>query len=205
MCQKYNSKFHIAYNRRFYPSVLKAKSIIDKDGGLISISFDFTEWEKSVNETNLPDSLNERWGLLNSLHIIDTCFYVAGIPKLEQINSLHHSGLAWHKSSRIFFGHGFTSKGIPFSYQSDWGSAGRWSIQLNTSKRAIHLKPIECCSYVLKETINSIEIPLPSDEFKPGFFNQTQSFISNQYLELCSLEEAFMLHKAACKIFNYVA
>ena len=76
LCTEYGSKFYVAYNRRFYPSIAKAKSLIANDGGLISFLFDFTEWEKSIIETNLPNKLNERWGLLNSLHIIDTCFYI---------------------------------------------------------------------------------------------------------------------------------
>ena len=34
----------VAYNRRFYASVLKAREIIKKDGGVTSFNFEFTEW-----------------------------------------------------------------------------------------------------------------------------------------------------------------
>lgn len=41
---KNNTKVYIGYNRRFYSSVEKAKSIISEDGGLLSFNFEFTEW-----------------------------------------------------------------------------------------------------------------------------------------------------------------
>ena len=40
------SKILIAYNRRFYSSVKKMIQLIKKDGGIISMNFEFTEWSK---------------------------------------------------------------------------------------------------------------------------------------------------------------
>ena len=44
MSDKNNSNVFIAYNRRFYSSVLEAKKIIEEDGGVKSFTFEFTEW-----------------------------------------------------------------------------------------------------------------------------------------------------------------
>ena len=37
-----NAELYIAYNRRFYASVLKALEIIEEDGGVTSFNFEFT-------------------------------------------------------------------------------------------------------------------------------------------------------------------
>ena len=46
----------LAYNRRYYNSVIKVKDLIKIDGGLQSFNFEFTEWthksEKFINKNN---------------------------------------------------------------------------------------------------------------------------------------------------------
>ena len=39
---QFNSHVYVAYNRRFYSSVLKSKELIERDGGVLSFTFDFT-------------------------------------------------------------------------------------------------------------------------------------------------------------------
>ena len=47
------------------------------------------------------------------------------------------------KFSARFSGSGITSKGIMFSYLSDWQAPGRWGLEFNTKKHKFILRPIE--------------------------------------------------------------
>ena len=57
----------VAYNRRFYSSVIKAQEIIIKDGGITSIDFEFTEWSNEIEKLNYPQIVKNNWFLANSL------------------------------------------------------------------------------------------------------------------------------------------
>ena len=51
--------------------------------------------------------------------------------------------MEWHKSASIFSGSGISKKGIIFSYLADWGSAGRWNLELTTKNRRLYFSPLE--------------------------------------------------------------
>ena len=68
------AKIFIAYNRRFYSSVYKAKELIREDGGIISINFEFTELVKKIERQSKPIEVKEKLFLNNSTHVIDLVF-----------------------------------------------------------------------------------------------------------------------------------
>ena len=95
------SKVFVAYNRRFYSSVIKAKEIICSDGGLLSFNFEFTEWSHVIEKLSEPQDVMENWLLCNSSHVIDLAFYIGGFP--TTINAQKSGSLSWHPDRRYRF------------------------------------------------------------------------------------------------------
>ena len=131
----------VAYNRRFYASVLKAQEIIKKDGGVTSFNFEFTEWGHVIAPLKKADGVKEKWFLGNSTHVVDLAFYLGGKPK--ELCSFTQGSLDWHSSASVFSGAGISTKNALFSYQADWGSAGRWSVEILTKENRLILRPME--------------------------------------------------------------
>ena len=184
------AKIFVAYNRRFYASVLEAERIIKNDGGLLSCNFEFTEWSHVIEKLETPKIVKENWFLANSSHVVDLVFYLIGNP--IQLFSLTSGKTTWFEPS-IFVGSGIPEKNVLFNYGSNWNSAGRWRIELLTQMRKLILCPLE----ILQEQkigtvevgeIENIDYSLDK-QFKPGLFNQTKSFLTGDFTKLKSLPE----------------
>lgn len=175
----YLDKIFIAYNRRFYASVLEAQKLIEEDGGLKSMHFEFTEWAHKIEPLKKAAGVKENWFFANSTHVVDLAFYLAGKP--SNWSTFSQSGeLKWHPKTN-FSGAGITDKNVVFSYISNWESAGRWAIELLTFKRRIYLKPMEKIAVQQKGSIQVVQhdIDFSLDEkFKPGLYKQVQAFVS---------------------------
>lgn len=192
----YSKNVFIAYNRRFYASVLEAQKMIEKDGGLQSIHFEFTEWANKIESLTKADGVKENWFFANSTHVVDLAFYFAGKP-LEWKAFSKSGKLNWHSKTN-FVGAGITEKGVLFSYLSNWESAGRWAIELLTERRRIYLKPMESISVQEKGTVAIIEHKIDDYldlKYKPGLFLQTDTFINELNGSLLSLEEHINISK----------
>lgn len=188
LAKKKNANVLLAYNRRFYASVRKAKEIIEKDGGAISCIFDFTEWSHMIkNLHKLPEEL-ATWFLGNSSHPIDTAFYLIGQPK--EIYTMHKGALDWHPCSSIFTGSGISELGTLFSYHANWESPGRWNIEIMTRLHKLVFKPMEILqiqdigSVILKPVEIDDEI---DKQFKPGFYLQLKAFLAEDYQNFCDI------------------
>lgn len=185
-----NVNVFIAYNRRFFSSVLAAEEIIKNDGGLLSFNFEFTEW-KSVFD-KFPES---RKGELkyhffgNSTHVIDLAFFLGGEPK--SMSCYCNGTVGWHTPAN-FSGAGETENGVLFSYNANWNAPGRWAVELLTSKHRIYLKPME---QIQLQDISTVKVyPVEIDDhldklFKPGFYLETKAFLNKDYSRLCTLED----------------
>lgn len=201
----YGEKVFIAYNRRFYASVIEAMKLIEEDGGLESMHFEFTEWAHKIEPLEKAPGVKENWFFANSTHVVDLAFFIAGKPK--DWSAYAQAGkLDWHPKTK-FAGAGITDKGVLFSYHSNWESAGRWGIELNTYKRKIILRPLEEVQVQWKGTVNveKHEIDLSVDqEFKPGLHKQIKAFLSDENdLFKCSLNShmafSFNIYKLMVK------
>lgn len=179
----------VAYNRRFYASVIEAKKLIQDDGGLQSMHFEFTEWAHKIEPLKKAAGVKENWFFANSTHVIDLAFFLAGKPK--DWNAYSKSGaLSWHSKTN-FVGAGKTDQGVLFSYISNWESAGRWSIELLTEQRRIYLKPMEEIFIQKKGSIeiNHHEFDNYLDlKYKPGIFRQIMAFWKNDLVNLQTIE-----------------
>jgi len=196
----------VAYNRRFYSSVLMAKEIIQQDGGISSFVFEFTEWSHIIGKLNKEKAEMERWFISNSSHVADLAFYLGGYPKELKSYSLGQGNLDWHPSASVFVGSGITNKNILFSYHADWESPGRWGLELLTKKNRLILKPMEKLQI---QKLGSVEINYADlddqidKDFKPGLFRQVKAFIHGRNKDFCTVEDQKQLMKVYYQISNY--
>ncbi|MCK6649399.1 MAG: Gfo/Idh/MocA family oxidoreductase [Bacteroidia bacterium] len=191
----------VAYNRRFYSSVLKAEEIIKTDGGVSSFNFEFTEWAHVIEPLQKAPGVKETWLLANSTHVIDLAFYLGGKPAV--MNSYTSGQLSWHKHS-VYSGAGRSVTGALFSYQANWEAPGRWVLELLTKNFRLIFKPMEELQVQVKGSvaINKVEIDNTFDtQFKPGLYRQTEAFLGKEYFKLKSI--ASQLEDA--KIYEQIA
>ncbi|MGJ0290676.1 Gfo/Idh/MocA family oxidoreductase [Aliarcobacter cryaerophilus] len=195
----------IAYNRRFYASVLKAQEIIENDGGVSSFNFEFTEWAHVIEPLVKAEGVKEKWFLGNSTHVVDLAFYLGGKPK--EISSFTSGSLSWHPSASNFSGAGISDKNALFNYQANWESAGRWSVEILTKEHRLILRPMEKLQIQKRGSIAQIfdeTIDYRTDEqYKPGLYLQTQNFLNNNFDGMCLLSEQYQMKSIYNKIANY--
>lgn len=200
-----NAKVLLAYNRRFYSSVITLKELIDKDGGVTSFFFEFTEWSHQIRNLEKHKIEHENWFLGNSTHIIDTAFYLCGKP--VELKTFYKGGNDWHPSSTIYSGAGITDKSALFSYIANWESPGRWNLEVMTNSHRYVLKPMEKLFCMDIGSINLYEIDIQNKidlDFKPGLFLQTKYFLEKKIEDFCSIEEQLeMLNNYYLNMSNY--
>ena len=189
---KYNANVLIAYNRRFYASTEKMRSLILEDGGPMSCNFEFTEWSHVIGPLTLDQRIKKSWFLANSTHVVDLAFHLCGFPK--DWKSWQGGMLDWHPSAARFCGAGITEKNVFFSYLADWEAPGRWGIEVLTRKHRFILRPMEKLQSINLGSVNieNIEIDDELDKlYKPGLFMQTKAFLDCDDHFLCYIRDQF--------------
>lgn len=141
LASKSEVKIAVAYNRRYYQSVRHARDIIAADGGAETLHFDFTERSHVIKEIEKLDGVKEEWFLSNSTHVLDLAFFLCGKP--DKIWAKVSGAMDWHPYGKVFHGFGSTQSGCAFTYNSNWGAPGGWSISITTNKRKLILAPLE--------------------------------------------------------------
>jgi predicted dehydrogenase len=197
-----NAKVFVAYNRRFYASALKAKEIIAEDGGVTSFNFEFTEWAHEIEKLTKAQGVKDHWFLGNSTHVVDLAFYLGGSPK--QMSSFTAGSVTWHPTASIFSGAGISKNGSLFSYQANWESAGRWSVEILTRVNRLIFRPMEKLQIQKRGSLDVSLIACNYDidqVFKPGLYMQTKSFIDGIEECLCDIE----YHANIIDIYNQMA
>lgn len=185
------AEVRIAYNRRHYRSVAKAREIIEADGGATSFYMDFTEALFRIAPDAYADEVLHRWGIANSSHVIDTAFHLCGRPEVLEAHQAG-SGISWHSNGSLFYGNGVTTQNVHFAYHANWAAPGRWRIEINTSDRKLLFSPMERLKIQPADTfaVEEVDIDYSLDEaYKPGFYQQTQAFLTNSDDHLLPLAE----------------
>lgn len=188
----------IAYNRRFYSSTRTAAKYIQEDGGVTSFHFEFTEWlhifnKDALEDVNALETLNlPNIFLGNSSHVMDMTFFICGKPK--EISCYQAGATPTKNYFTIFTGAGVTEKDIPFSYQANWLSPGRWSVEVMTKHRRFIFRPLEKLQI---QNLKSVKIDFVDIDdsldtlYKPGVFLETKAFLDKDenFKYLCTIEE----------------
>lgn len=184
-----NAEVFLAYNRRFFASVMETERIIAEDGGLKSFNFEFTEWGHVIAKANKPQNELNNWFFVNSTHVVDLAFFLGGTPVEMICYSKDVSD--WHNPIN-FAGAGRTDKDVLFNYQANWDAPGRWAVELLTSQHRIYLKPMEQLQLQDKGSVKVYPVEIDDHldkEFKPGFYLETKAFLEGETFRLCSLEQ----------------
>jgi predicted dehydrogenase len=180
----------LAYNRRFYASVLKAEELIAQDGGVTSFNFEFTEWSHVIRTLVKTKEEWHNWFLGNSTHVIDTAFFLGGKP--AQLSAYYKGSLDWHPASASFSGAGISDKDALFSYHANWEAPGRWVIEILTTKNRLIFKPMESLQIqaIGSVAVNPVELDDALDkQFKPGIYLQTKAFLEHDLTRFCDIAE----------------
>jgi len=179
--QRKNAEVFVAYNRRFYSSVIKAEEIIREDGGVTSFHFEFTEWSHVIEGLQKAPGVKEHWFLANSTHVVDLAFFLGGKPK--KITSFISGGTSWHPSASVFTGAGVSEIGALFSYHANWEAPGRWGVEILTKKHRLILRPLEKLQIqnIGSVAIDAVEINDEFDlKFKPGLYRTVEAFFESK-------------------------
>jgi predicted dehydrogenase len=185
LARRKDAEVFVAYNRRFYRSVMKAREIIQADGGVSSFHFDFTEWSHVIAPSDQKREVKENWLLANSSHVIDLAFFLGGCPR--ELTAYHGGTLDWHPRGSRYCGSGRTETGSLFSYQADWKAPGRWGVDIRTEKHRLILQPLEGLSIqkIGSVVIEAVALETALDkEFKPGLYLQTRAFLAGENNEI---------------------
>lgn len=184
LAKSYNAEVYVAYNRRFFSSVIKAKEIIEEDGGVTSFFFEFTEWSHILSKSAKPIEVLNQIFLANSTHVVDMAFFLGGIP--EHLSCFTAGQLEWHPKASAFAGAGITENGAPFSYHANWASPGRWGVEVLTNRHRLIFRPLE---KLMLQRIGELDIqPVELDDeldrvYKPGLYRQVEAFIFQRHSE----------------------
>lgn len=204
--KKNNANVYIAYNRRFYASVLEAKRIIEQDGGVKSFNFEFTEWGFKIEPIveKKSELIKETWLLQNSTHVIDLAFFLGGKPK--EMSCFTEGSLPWHKTGCVYAGAGTTEDGVLFSYGANWDAPGRWAVEILTSQHRLYLKPMEELQIQNKGSVavEKVDIDDALDkQFKPGLYREVEAFLYGKNIEyMQTIEDQVDSFKIYAKIEN---
>jgi len=176
-----------AYNRVAYPSCHEVRTRTAQEGGITSCSYTFTEMIKPDWPQRFPHEELARWGVANSLHVMSMAHGLIGLPARWQG---HRSGsLRWHPSGAVFVGSGISERGIPFAYHADWGSTGRWSVEIHTPVSSYRLCPLEKVFRRTSATAEWEEIPVTAfaPQVKAGIPEQVAALLNEELRELVPL------------------
>lgn len=202
--QKIGANVLLAYNRRFYSSVIEARKMIETDGGATSCHFEFTEWSHVIEKLDKPEEVFQHWFIGNSTHVVDLAFYLIGKP--EQLSTFTTGTLKWHQSGSAFCGAGITQAKIPFSYHANWAAPGRWSVEILTAKHRYVFKPMEELTIIKLGTVKEEKFQIDNNldlEYKPGLYLETKTFLDNDFSIHCTLEDQMSLIDTYYSMANY--
>lgn len=173
----------VALNRLFFPSVQELRRRLLGEP-VRSAEFSFTEWVHRIDTGQYRPEVLARWGAANCIHVTSTVFDLIGMPQVLNGQRGGAGGIAWHPAASIFAGSGVSSTGALFSYGSDWGSAGRWTITVRTSLGSYHLEPMEALAFCPKGTVSrAVLVPAWSGETKCGFAGMLEYWLKTDEID----------------------
>lgn len=194
------------FNRVAYPSFHEVRARAAREGGITSCTYDFTElvrpdWPQRFSAEELA-----RWGVSNSLHVMSMAHGFIGMP--GEWHGQRAGSISWHATGAVFVGSGLSDRAIPFAYHGDWGSKGRWDIEVHTTESSYRLCPIE---QVQRKTAGlgeweEVTVAVFAPELKAGIVEEVAAMLNPQVGDmaaLVSLEAALTLTRYGEEIFGY--
>lgn len=195
----------VGLNRLYFPSILTLRRQLQKEG-ITSAQFSFTEWIHRIDSNKYDSEVLRLWGVSNCIHVISTVFSIIGSPKEMSSFVSGRDVISWHPSGSSFTGSGISQAGVPFSYHSDWRSAGRWSMTFYTPEGCYQLSPMEELRFCKKGSVTfETIVPLYQGEVKCGFAEMLRRWINQQHdNDLVTLPDLLLYLRTIERIFHYV-
>lgn len=198
----------VAYNRVAYPAYHEIRARVAREGGVTSCTYTFTEMIKPNWQETFPPEELARWGIANSLHVMSMAHSLIGLPREYHAHHVRNGRIAWHPAGDVFVGAGVSEYGIPFSYHADWGSTGRWSIELHTQVSSYLLRPLEEVRRRTAPLTEWEKLPLEvfAPDVKPGFAEEVAAMLHptlQAHIPLFSLSRAAALTRFGEQVFGY--
>lgn len=195
-----------AFNRVAYPSFHEVRARIADEGGATSCVYTLTERIKPDWPQRFPAEELARWGIANSLHVVSMAHGLIGWP--SRWNGSRAGAIPWHPTGVVFVGSGMSERGVPFAYQADWGSTGRWSVEAHTRVSSYRLCPLE---QVFQRTSSAgdwtaVPVAAYAPHVKAGLAEQVAAALDDELRAqwpLVSLREAARLTRYGESIFGY--
>lgn len=200
LAREANAAVRVALNRRYYPSVRALQKILTESPAT-SAFFDFTEIGARVLASDLTAASRARWGLVNSLHVIDTVSFLLGSFSDLRAEVGGAQQLEWHPSGGVYTGTARCGS-TPVVYSSNWLAPGRWNIEVMTARGRYKLSPMEKLQIMLPGRFDYEEVPLPSEPFKPGLLPLVQAYESGIH-DLPDLSQAAKILEIVSNFFGY--
>jgi predicted dehydrogenase len=198
-----------AFNRTAFPSCYEVGARVEREGGITSCNYEFTEMIKPDWSERFPEEELTRWGIANSAHVISMAHGLIGLPENWQSFRSGAKPVSWHSSGSVFVGAGISERNIPFSYHADWGSTGRWAVEIHTRESSYRLCPLETVQCRTESLGDWGEIPLViySSGIKPGILEQVAVLTGKLRVPLPGwrLADCARLTSFAEDIFGYTA
>lgn len=189
------NRIRLAYNRRFFPSVLTARDCVIEDGGLTSMLVEFNENRPLVEGLDKhSNEVKSNWFFANSTHVVDTAFFIAGMGQVipeHQKHAVIRGSLSQFPPYASYSGCGAIDDWV-YSWHADWRSAGRWGLEICTPKRRLILKPMEGLQEMPSGSFGMKPVTLAyqeSDGVKPGLLNMLRCFLENpDHVDLLTMQ-----------------
>lgn len=205
---KMGAEVFIAYNRRFYASVVAAQKMIEEDGGPLTLHAEFTEWSHVIETLDLRAEIKNRWLIANSSHVLDLAFHLGGLPEEGTFLESGKDEIEWHPAAAVFAGAAKTTKGCLFTYSSNWMGPGRWRIEVTTKFRRFLLCPLESLQVMERGQLEFSPVALGEldENIKMGILEQVLAFLStDDSAVLVDLSEHLRSTIACDQIGNYAS
>ncbi len=194
------------FNRIAYPSFHEIRARATQEGGITSCTYDFTELIGPDWVERFPAVELARWGVSNSLHVMSMAHGFIGMP--GEWHGQRTGAISWHPAGAVFVGSGMSERGIPFAYHGDWGSMGRWVIELHTPVSSYRLCPIE---QVQRKTAGlgewePVAVAAFAPELKAGIAEEVAAMLNPEVggiVPLFSLVGTLSLTRYGEEIFGY--
>jgi predicted dehydrogenase len=197
-------KIQIAYNRRFYSSVLNAKEIIKNDK-VVNMELCIDEYQLEEISKIYDNELMQNYCTIMTSHVIDAAFDLIGKPKELNCQVKGENLLSYHKSGCFFEGNGISQNNIKFNYHGDWSKSGKWKIDLFLeSGKRLSFQPLEDLKIINSDNYEEIIKRDQIDaDFKPGFLRQTEAFLRDSNKLKTLEEQLYDIKNIYNKMVNY--
>lgn len=195
------------YNRVAYPAFIEARARTTQEQGITSCTYTITEMIQPDWTSRFSSEELSRWGIANTLHVMSMAHGLIGMPRQWQ-SYRQGRAVAWHPTGSIFVGAGVSERGAAFSYHADWGSPGRWVIEVHTATSSYRFCPLETLQRRTSATgtWEPVATTAVAPDIKAGFVEQVAAAFSEElrtHVPLMSLRHVAALTRFGEEVFGY--